>query len=85
MPFSGLHLVKRENISADSDWVDALVMLVASGFGSYLAEEGDMQELKRGIESRLRDAAILAKVKTTNTDAPDFLVRPRAASTDERG
>ena len=49
--------------------------IVRLRYGSYLAAE-DAPEIKRGIERMLRNAETLAKVKTTNGDAPDFLFSP---------
>jgi hypothetical protein len=49
--------------------------IVRLRYGSYLAED-DAPEIKRGIERMLRNAEALAKVKTTNGDAPDFLFTP---------
>ncbi len=51
--------------------VTALADLVRARFGSYLAE-GDMEEIKRGIERNLRYSNALAKVKLSNADEPDF-------------
>jgi hypothetical protein len=59
----------------DSPQADALMESVRLRYGSYLAED-DAPEIKRGIERMLRNAETLAKVKTTNGDAPDFLFSP---------
>ena len=59
----------------DSPQADALMEIVRLRYGSYFAED-DAPEIKRGIERMLRNAETLAKVKTTNGDAPDFLFSP---------
>ena len=65
-------LVESETLaSANAAQVNALAELVRARFGSYLAD-GDMEEIKRGIERNLRYADALAKVKLTNADEPDF-------------
>ena len=51
--------------------VDALTEVVRARFGHYLAE-GDIEEIKKGIERNIRYADALAKVKLTNADEPDF-------------
>ena len=55
----------------DAAQVNALTGLVKARFGSYLAQ-GDMEEIKRGIERNIRYANALAQVKLTNADEPDF-------------
>ena len=60
---------------------DALAEIVQIRYGAYL-QPGDMEEIKRGIARMQRSAAALAQVKTTNSDAPDFLFHP--ADTPER-
>ena len=56
--------------------VDALAETVRIRFGQYLAE-GDMPEIKRGIERMLRNADALRKIKIGNGDEPDFMFHPR--------
>lgn len=55
--------------------VEALAQDVQLRYGQYLNGE-DMADVKRGIARMLRNAETLAKVKTTNSDAPDFLFHP---------
>ena len=55
--------------------VDALTHLVQARFGQYLAE-GDMAEIKRGIERMLRNSEALNRIKLTNADEPDFMFHP---------
>lgn len=63
---------------ADSAQADALMEMVRHRYGGYFAED-DAPEIKRGIERSLRNAETLAKVKTTNGDAPDFLFSPNGS------
>ncbi len=55
--------------------VDALAELVNLRYGKYLTD-GDMPEIKRGIERMLRNAETIGKVKITNADEPDFMFHP---------
>lgn len=65
--------IAESQVAPDSNnaQVNALADVVRARFGSYLAE-GDMEEIKRGIERNLRYASALSKVKLTNADEPDF-------------
>ena len=74
---STLPLSAQDN-PADSPQADALMEMVRHRYGSYFAED-DAPEIKRGIERMLRNAETLAKVKTTNGDAPDFLFSPNGS------
>ena len=72
---STLPPLSAQDSPPDSPQADALMEIVRLRYGSYLAED-DAPEIKRGIERMLRNAETLAKVKTTNGDAPDFLFSP---------
>jgi hypothetical protein len=61
-----------------SPQADALMEMIRLRYGSYFAED-DAPEIKRGIERMLRSAETLAKVKTTNGVAPDFLFSPKGS------
>jgi hypothetical protein len=65
----------QEPSSPFTGQVDALAELVNLRYGKYLAE-GDMPEIKRGIERMLRNAETLGKIKITNADEPDFMFHP---------
>ena len=65
----------------NSAQVNALADLVRARYGSYLAE-GDMEEIKRGIERNLGYARALAQVKLTNADEPDFTFFPEGPQQD---
>ena len=55
--------------------VDALAEDIRLRYGQYFSGN-DFDEVKRGIARMLRNAETLAKVKTTNSDSPDFLFHP---------
>ncbi len=55
--------------------VDELAELVNLRYGKYLTD-GDMPEIKRGIERMLRNAETIGKVKITNANEPDFMFHP---------
>ncbi|HEY2014777.1 MAG TPA: hypothetical protein VGH38_14815 [Bryobacteraceae bacterium] len=65
----------QETPSPFAGQVDALAELVKLRYGKYLAE-GDMPEIKRGIERMLRNAETLSKIKISNGDEPDFMFHP---------
>jgi hypothetical protein len=56
--------------------VDARAEIVRLRFGQYLTD-GDMPEIKRGIERTLRNAEAINRIKITNGDEPDFMFHPR--------
>jgi hypothetical protein len=58
-----------------SNQVEELAKLVELRYGKYLAD-GDMGEIKRGIERMVRNAERISRVKITNADEPDFLFHP---------
>lgn len=70
-----LHPLDAQETPRDSPQADALAEGIRLRYGAYLAAD-DMPEIKRGIERMLRNAETLAKVKTTNSDGPDFLFHP---------
>jgi hypothetical protein len=72
---SALQQADAQETSRESARGDALLETVRLRYGSYLAK-GDLEEIKRGIERALRNAEALSQVKTTNSDAPDFLFQP---------
>ncbi len=55
--------------------VDALAAIVQLRFGQYLTD-GDMAEVKRGLERTLRYSETLSAVKLSNSDEPDFIFHP---------
>lgn len=65
----------QPNQDATNPQVEALAESVRLRYGQYLSGE-DVADVKRGIARMLRNAETLAKVKTTNGDAPDFLFHP---------
>ena len=58
--------------------VETLAEDVRLRYGQYLSGN-DFDEIKSGIARMLRNAETLAKVKTTNGDAPDFLFHPEGS------
>lgn len=56
--------------------VDALAEVVRLRYGQYLVD-GDMPEIKRGIERMLRNAEAINRIKITNGDEPDFMFHPK--------
>src|ERR1700683_9257 len=65
----------QEPASPFAGQVDALAELVNLRYGKYLID-GDMPEIKRGIERMLRNAETIGKGKITNSDEPDFIFHP---------
>jgi len=65
----------QEPASLFAGQVDALAELVNLRYGKYLTD-GDMPEIRRGIERMLRNAATIGKIKITNSDEPDFMFHP---------
>jgi predicted HAD superfamily Cof-like phosphohydrolase len=65
----------QEPASPLAGQVDALAQLVNLRYGKYLTE-GDMPEIKRGIERMLRNAETISKIQITNADEPDFMFHP---------
>ena len=68
----------QETPSPFAGQVDALAEVVNLRYGKYLAD-GDMPEIKRGIERMLRSAETIARVKITNADEPDFMFHPEGS------
>jgi hypothetical protein len=65
----------QEPASPFAGQVDELAQVVNLRYGKYLTE-GDMPEIKRGIERMLRNAETISKIKITNADEPDFMFHP---------
>jgi hypothetical protein len=65
----------QEPPSPSSNQVDELAKLVELRYGKYLAD-GDILEIKRGIQRMVRNAETISRVKITNADEPDFLFHP---------
>jgi hypothetical protein len=61
---------------SQSAQVDALAEVVRLRFGQYLAD-GDMPEIKSGIERALQNAEAINRIKITNGDEPDFMFHPQ--------
>ncbi|HXJ40603.1 MAG TPA: hypothetical protein VNH18_15090 [Bryobacteraceae bacterium] len=54
---------------------DALAEVARLRFGVYL-KDGDMADIRRGIERNLWHAQAISQVKITNSDEPDFIFHP---------
>jgi hypothetical protein len=65
----------QESTSPFTAQADALAQVIQLRYGQFLTE-GDMPEIKRGIERMLRNAETIGKIKITNADEPDFMFHP---------
>jgi hypothetical protein len=54
---------------------DALAEVARLRFGAHL-KDGDMADIRRGIERNLWHAQAISQVKITNSDEPDFIFHP---------
>jgi hypothetical protein len=54
---------------------DALAEVARLRFGAYL-KDGDLADIRHGIERNLWHAQAISQVKITNSDEPDFMFHP---------